>query len=108
MPREEGLPRVQSRPWPGGSTVIFGGPRKKKKRTSSQKKKKDLVDLLGLRIAHLVQEGRGPRGDAPLVEAMGERVRCFVVRCGWSMRRTLCGTSGSCENKGCQRMQLRE
>ena len=48
------------------------------------------------------------RGALGLAEATGERVRCFVVRCGWSMRRTFCGTSGSCENKGCQRMQLRE
>ena len=27
------------------------------------------------------------RGALGLAEAMGERVRCFVVRCGWSMRR---------------------
>ena len=64
-----------------------------------------------LAAAHAPAEAgavKSVRGALGLAEAMGERVRCFVVRCGWSMRRTLCGTSGSCENKGCQRMQLRE
>ena len=40
------------------------------------------------------------RGALGLTEATGERVCCFVVRCGWSMRRTFCGTSGTARTNG--------
>ena len=65
----------------------------------------DVACVAQLAAAHVPAEAgavKSVRGALGLAEATGERVRCFVVRCGWSMRRTFCGTSGSCEKKRCQ------
>ena len=62
----------------------------------------DVVCTAQLAAAHAPAEAgaaKSVRGALGLAEATGERVRCFVVRCGWSMRRTFCGTSGSCAKK---------
>ena len=63
----------------------------------------DAVECMAqLAAAHSPAEAgaaKSVRGALGLAEATGERVRYFVVRCGWSMRRTLCGTSGSCAKK---------
>ena len=66
----------------------------------------DAVECMAqLVAAHAPAEAgavKSVRGALGLAEATGERVRCFVVRCGWSMRRTFCGTSGTCKNNYCQ------
>ena len=65
----------------------------------------DVACVAQLAAAHVPAEAgavKSVRGALGLAEATGERVRCSVVRCGWSMWRTFCGTSGSCAKKRCQ------
>ena len=62
----------------------------------------DVECMAQLAVAHAPAEAgaaKSVRGVLGLAEATGERVRCFVMRCGWSMRRTLCGTSGPFKKK---------